>query len=181
MEWLKIYPIETSVSCFMVSRYLGGLPVTLYPNFCTRSVQDNLAQNLRLLKTVAQYPEIAKQVGRWIHISDSSTDYETSIKDPQCLPISLPSGTEPLVRRTIREGLPSIVKNTLLQSLFSNDIEQEKANLIDTLMSIRPVNPRLNNKFYAISNMGMQEQYISKFSNTKSIQKLAFHIWANEQ
>lgn len=146
MTWLQNHPIEASISCFMVSRYLGGLPITLYANFCTRSVQDNLSQNLRLLKTVIQYPAIAKQVGRWIHISSSSTDYEALIKDPQCLPISLPSGAEPLVRRTIREGLPSIVKNRLLQSLFSNNIEQEKAHLVETLMSIRPVNPRLLNK-----------------------------------
>lgn len=107
------------------------------------------------MKTVGQYKDIIQHVGKWLHLFFTSTDYDALITDSQCLPLSISPGAEPLVRRKIR-GFSNVVKNRLLQSLFSSSLEIEKANLVTYLMSIRPVNPRVLNKFYALSNHGLQ-------------------------
>ncbi|USL85442.1 MAG: RNA-dependent RNA polymerase [Ixodes ricinus orinovirus-like virus 1] len=178
--WLSTMPYQSSVACLLVSRYLGGLPVALYANFCTRAVQDNLSTNLHLIKTALMVPDVKEHIARWVNLAASSSDWEALIKDPQCLPVSIPPNPESLVRQTVKEGLPSIVRNRLIKSLFSHDTDAGKIKLIDTLMRIRPVNPRLLNKLYSLSNLGLQEHYLGKFSNTRSIQKLAFATWADE-
>lgn len=45
---------------------------------------------------------------------------------------------------------------------------------------MRPFNPRLANKMYTLSNFGLQEKYISKFSGARSIQQDTLTAWANE-
>lgn len=68
-----------------------------------------------------------------------------------------------------------------VKSVFSMEVDIAKELLVQDLSRIRPVNPRLLNKLYALSNLGLQERYIGKYSKTRSIQQLAFRTWASEE
>ncbi|CAG9822114.1 unnamed protein product [Phaedon cochleariae] len=167
----------------MVSRYLGGMPISLYANFCTRAVQDMLSTNLRLLKTSERYPDVYKWVSAWSNMRfQNPVDYESLIKDPQCLPLRYVARPENILKREVQKGVSTMVINCVIKALFCQEMEQEKATLIEDLMCISPVDPRLLNKLYSLlSNPGLQEKYLGKFSNTRSIQQVAFKRWTNEK
>lgn len=68
-----------------------------------------------------------------------------------------------------------------MQVFFSADSETEKDALLTDLSNIKPTNPRLLNKIYSCSSLGVQEKIISKFSNARSIQRVALTDWVSEQ
>lgn len=70
--------------------------------------------------------------------------------------------------------------NEEIKPLFTNVAEREHESLVNDLMSIRPCNPRLMNKLYSLSNIGLQEKWVSKFASTRSIQQTAFNRWSSE-
>nr|WPR17567.1 MAG: RNA-dependent RNA polymerase [Beetle nyamivirus] len=181
MTWLRLRPIEVNASCLLVTRMLGGLPIELYSQFCTRAVQDLLSTNMHLIKTAQGLSGMSAALSIWICMRKSShPDYETLIKDPQSLPLLIPTQPENILRREIKKGVPDLVKNNLLKALFTQNMDLAKDQLIHTLMKIRPVNPRLLNKLFALSNPGLQLSYLGRFSNTRSIQRVAFSRWTNE-
>lgn len=57
---------------------------------------------------------------------------------------------------------------------------QAQDTLVKDLSRIEPCNPRLLNKMYALSNVGLQERWLGKFANTRSIQQIAFKQWSSE-
>lgn len=64
--------------------------------------------------------------------------------------------------------------------MFSSSVAESETKLISDLCSVVPFNPRLLNKLYALSNVGLREKYLGKFINTSSIQHLAVNVWADE-
>lgn len=80
----------------------------------------------------------------------------------------------------IREHLPQIIKNRAVRNLFDIKANQQKQLLLGDLVRMHPFNPRLVNKLYSLSNFGLQEKYISKFSGARSIQQATISKWKNE-
>lgn len=82
-----------------------------------------------------------------------------------------PLQSEHYLRDTIKNYLLNLIQNKSVKNLFSFDANDAKQDLIRDLTNTKPFNPRLTNKLYSLSNFGLQEKYISKFSGTRSIQQ----------
>jgi len=74
----------------------------------------------------------------------------------------------------------NIVINKDIRCLFTVETQTEQASLVADLIKIKPCNPRLLSKLYALSNIGLQEKWAGKFANTRSIQQTAFKKWSSE-
>lgn len=181
MSYLYKRPLENSICLLLIGRILGGLPIVNYSNFCTRAVQDNLTSTLHLVRTMLGEPNLCKHVLSVLCIKrQRRPDFETLVKDPQSLPLDLPMQPENYLKDKIKSGLSTYIKNRDVLPLFSLDSGDKKDQLLDDLSRITPTNPRLLNKIYSCSSLGIQEKVIAKFSNTRSIQRIATQTWVDE-
>lgn len=181
MSFLQRRPIENTSCMLMVGRVLGGLPVVIYPQFSTRAVQDVLTANLHLIKTMCEFPTMSRYVSSLVSVKgQSNPDFETLVKDPQSLPIDMPIQPENYLKDKVRDGLSTYIKNRDVLPLFTLDSEEKKRQILTDLSNITPTNPRLLNKIYSCSSLGIQEKVTAKFSNTRSIQRVATQTWVNE-
>lgn len=165
----------------MIGRVLGGLPIVIYPQFSTRAVQDVLTANLHLIRTMCEHPTMSRYAHSLVSIrGQQNPDIETLVKDPQSLPIDMPIQPENYLKDRVKEGLSGYIRNRDVLSLFTLDSEVKKRQLLTDLSNIVPTNPRLLNKIYSCSSLGIQEKVIAKFSNTRSIQRVATQTWVDE-
>lgn len=165
---------------FLVTCCLGGYPITICSQFCTRAVQDVLSSNLHLVKTAASDRILGPHIARLVILECGKQDFLSLIKDPQSLPLNLPIQPENYLRREIKRGLTDFIVNRDVKALFSADVTRAQDALVRDLSHIEPCNPRLLNKMYALSNVGLQERWLGKFANTRSIQQIAFKHWSSE-
>jgi len=107
-------------------------------------------------------------------------DFLSLIKDPQSIPLDIPMQPENYVRPEVRKGIIDFVINEDIRCLFSLNADQYQQDLVNDLANIKPCNPKLLNKLYALSNVGLQEKWTDMFANTRSIQQTAFKSWRNE-
>lgn len=170
---LKRYPVEYIMCLLTVPRTVGGWPITLFPNFCTRAVQDPLTCALHVKRTIMRSPRHREHILRIATTRMKQSDPTMLIKDPQSLPLVMPRQPENYLKNKIAEGLPAIIKNRELKPLFDPSVEEKKKQLVGDLMAIVPCNPKLLSKIMTLSNIGKQEALISKFSSTRSIQAVA--------
>ncbi|KAJ8736970.1 hypothetical protein PYW07_000241 [Mythimna separata] len=177
---LRRYPVEYIVCLLSVPRTLGGWPITLFPNFCTRAVQDPLTSALHVVRTLMKSPRHREHILRIATTRMKKSNPTMLIKDPQSLPLVMPRQPENYLKNKIAEGLPSIIKNKELKPLFSPEVASHKDQLVGDLMAIRPCNPKLISKIMTLSNIGKQEALVSKFSSTRSIQAIACREWSSE-
>lgn len=177
---LRRYPVEYIVCLLSVPRSLGGWPITLFPNFCTRSVQDPLTCALHLARTLMKSPRHREHIARVATTRMKNSDPAMLIKDPQSIPLLLPRQPENYLKNKIAEGLPVLIKNKELKPLFAPEVSDKKKQLVEDLMRIVPCNPKLISKIMTLSNIGKQEALVSKFSSTRSIQAVACREWSSE-
>ncbi|KAK9877807.1 hypothetical protein WA026_019487 [Henosepilachna vigintioctopunctata] len=78
------------------------------------------------------------------------------------------------------EGIQDVVRNKVVKAMFEASVDDQKMKLIETLSSMEPLNPRLANEIYSLSNPGLQEKFVSKYANTRSIQRMACSTWVSE-
>ena len=102
------------------------------------------------------------------------------MKDPSSLPLAISMVPEHKIRDMVRVHLPSLIKNKAVKNLFDFKAEDQKKLLTNDLVGMRLFNPRLVNKLYSLSNFGLQEKYLSKFSGARSIQQATISAWKNE-
>lgn len=180
MSFLQRRPIENTSCMLMIGRVLGGLPVIIYPQFSTRAVQDVLTANLHLIRTMCEHPTMSRYAQSLLSIrGQQNPDFETLVKDLQSLPIDMPIQPENYLKDRVKEGLSGYIKNRDVLPLFTLDSEVKKRQLLTDLSNITPTNPRLLNKIYSCSSLGIQEKVIAKFSNTRSIQRVATQTWVH--
>lgn len=181
MFFLHRQPIENTSCVLMIGRVLGGLPIVIYPQFCTSAVQDVLSSNLHLVKTMCDNPVMSRFARSLMSIQGQrNLDFETLVKDPQSLPIDMPIQPENYLKDKVKEGLSGYIRNKSVLPLFTLDSETKKKQILTDLSNIIPTNPRLLNKIYSCSSLGIQEKVIAKFSNTRSIQRVATQTWVDE-
>lgn len=179
--WLRDRPEGFSLVMATVSRTLGGLPVTSYPNFCMRAVQDQLTSGLHWLRTLLRDTYTCDAVNTLVSLTrKNNPDFETLIKDPASLPLVGPLQSEHYLKDKVKQYLPNLIKNRSVKNLFDFNANEEKTRLVKDLISMTPFNPRLANKLYSLSNFGLQEKYLSKFSGARSIQQATLTAWTNE-
>lgn len=76
--------------------------------------------------------------------------------------------------------MADFIVNKEIKPLFNLDADREQEILVKDLSSIKLCNPRLFNKLYSLSNIGLQEKWAGMFANTRSIQQTAFKRWSSE-
>lgn len=104
--WMHTVPLEQAAMSVCVSRILGGLPISLFSQFCTRAVQDPLSSNISLLKTIANTQGSNCYVMTWATLDrKQNPKFESLVKDPCSLPLFLPQQPEALIREVIEQGL----------------------------------------------------------------------------
>lgn len=181
MPWLREKSLGHSIVLATNTRTLGGFPVTSYPNFCMRAVQDPLTTGLHWLRTLLSRGATGSAAEELVVMTRKARmDYESLVKDPTSLPLATPLQPEHYLRDMIKTHLPNLIKNKAVKNLFDITAEEQKERLISTLTRVKPFNPRLANKLYSLSNFGLQEKYISKFTGARSIQQATITAWENE-
>lgn len=181
MSFLQRKPIENTSCMLMIGRVLGGLPIVIYPQFSTRAVQGVLTANLHLIRTMCEHPTMSRYAHSLVSVrGQSNPDFETLVKDPQSLPIDMPIQPENYLKDKVKEGLSGYIRNKDVLPLFTLDSETKKRQLLTDLSNIVPTKPRLLNKIYSCSSLGIEEKVIAKFSNTRSIQRVATQTWVDE-
>ncbi len=112
-------------------------------------------------------------------------DYLSLIKDPVSLPLRMPPQPENHLRDQVKIGLINFIKNKAVKNLFLSTRDINEKELVENLLKIRTpndaVNPKLLNLLFTLSNHGLKEKLLGKFSNTRSIQQVALSEWSNEQ
>ncbi|QPB73978.1 RdRp [Hymenopteran orino-related virus OKIAV85] len=181
LPWLRTAPWEKTCCILLLTRTLGGFPITIYSQFCTRAVQDVLSSNLHLVRTALHDAILGKHMRTTVNLDiTGKRDFLSLIKDPQSLPLHMPIQPENYVKREVKKGLTDFIVNKDVKELFSLQTDMAQDALVQDLVSITPCNPKLLNKIYALSNIGLQERWLGKFSNTRSIQQTAFSSWSDE-
>lgn len=181
-EWMLEEPWEYTCCLLMVTRSLGGYPITIYSQFCIRAVQDVLSTNLHLIETIREDAILSKYISRAVNLDiDGRKDFLSLIKDPQSIPLNIPVQPENCIKREVKKGLETFIVNENVKKIFSLEAIQEQKALIKDLSNIEPCNPKLLNKLYALSNIGLQERWAGMFANTRSIQQLAFKNWSDKK
>lgn len=91
MPWLREKSLGHSIVLSTNTRTLGGFPVTSYPNFCMRAVQDSLTTGLHWLRTLINRGSTCLAAEEMVHlIRKGRVDYESLVKDPTSLPLAPP-------------------------------------------------------------------------------------------
>lgn len=155
-------PWEYTCCLLLITRSLGGYPITIYSQFCTRAVQDVLSTNLHLVRTALRDPLLKHHMARVVNIDPGKKDFLSLVKDPQSLPLRLPVQPENYIKREVRSGLTTFIINKTVLPLFIEEASSSQEVLIRDLASIRPCNPKLLNKLYSLSNVGLQENFCTK-------------------
>lgn len=88
------------------------------------------------------------------------------------MPVVAPFQSERYLKDMIRNYLPNIIRNKSVKNLFDFAAEEQKRILITDLINTQQFNPRLANKMYTLSNFGLQEKYLSKFTGARLIIRL---------
>ncbi|CAH2236869.1 jg23225 [Pararge aegeria aegeria] len=131
---LERYPVEYITSLLSTSRVMGGFPVTLFANFCTRAVQDPLTSQLCLIKTFMASPRHRPHILRVATTLMKHTDPKMLIQDPLSLPINMPRQPENYIKDMITVGVPSLIKNKELLPLFGPEVGIRREELLTGLM-----------------------------------------------
>jgi hypothetical protein len=179
--WIKNQPHEHKAMFLSVTRTLGGLPISIYPQFCARAVQDPLSTGISLLKTIYKDTAARNYILCVATLRcKNQVNYESLVKDPSSLPLYLPTQSESFIRSEVDKGLTQYITNKKVLELFTSADEASKQSFIATLMDIKPIHPKLMNHLYGLSLFGMQEKMAGKFASTRSIMKVAFKEWSSE-
>lgn len=147
MPWLREKTLGHSIVLATTSRSLGGFPVTSYPNFCMRAIQDPLTTGLHWLRTLLSRGATCGAAEELVHlVKKGRVEYESLVKDPTSLPLATPLQPEHYLRDMIKVHLPNIIKNKAVKNLFDISAEEQRSKLISTLTRVNPFNHRLANK-----------------------------------
>lgn len=110
--WMLEEPWEYTCCLLMVTRSLGGYPVTIYSQFCTRAVQDVLSTNLHLIKIIRADTILGKHISRVVNLDiDGRKDFLSLIKDLQSIPLNIPVQPENYIKRGVKRGLETFIVN----------------------------------------------------------------------
>lgn len=113
----------------MVGRVLGGLPIVIYPQFCTRAVQDVLSTNIHLIRTMCEHPILSRYTHSPVSVrGQRNPDFETLVKDPQSLPIDMPIQPENYLKDKVKEGLSGNIRNKAVLPCSLSTVRTRNAN-----------------------------------------------------
>lgn len=116
----------------------------LFPQFALRATQDTLSLGLSLMKHLLSQPLFRAEVYSLLDIvKPLRIDHVQLIKDPGSIPLNIPPQPENMFRRKLKEGLPLIIQNKNLASVFSTQADKEEESLKRDLLAIQPLNPKL--------------------------------------
>lgn len=173
----KIYHGDAAYLQVLLSmtRIIGGFPIANYSSFCIRGNPDPLTENISYIKYLW---ENVTNLRPWIRAllrlePTTYRDIVLLIQDPVCLSLKIPNRSENYLRETLRKTVKDSSCNIMIQALFSSTAQDQKQKLVNDLSLISPRNPRVLNCLYNLSNVGLQERMIGRFSSPLTIVQLA--------
>nr|WPV74308.1 MAG: RNA-dependent RNA polymerase [Drosophila Inveresk nyamivirus] len=155
-------------------RVAGGLPITQYHEYVVRGVQDPLTHYYSFMKYLwNRVPEQKTAIQALRLRIDSNFNYLLLIKDPLSLPIKSPLQPENVLKNTVKDYLITSVTNENIKQMMALSNPETEQEMVNTLLSIRPLNTRICNQIFSFSNLALIEKIIGRFSSTQSISNLA--------
>lgn len=158
----------------------GGLPLSSYYNHCVRGHDDPITTWLSVMGTMRKhFPPIASRlikIWQMLPVQVPSTPEERLrlYEDPYSLPIrSLPSANYEIKELTLQLLQSDYVTNPVVKKLFDSSFSEDKMDLVSKLDTMVPCYPQLGNVLLKNSNAGIGEAMQSKFTQTKTIERVA--------
>nr|WPV62296.1 MAG: RNA-dependent RNA polymerase [Usmuvirus newyorkense] len=155
---------------------LGGYPVMSPVDYMARGHSDPVTAGLISMRILAQYfPTISKLLSYLTSEPPFSKriDFKYLILDPTAINWDLPTPPTTLMKDIVSSEFTSVCQNRQMNLLFNAASKSEEQSLIDTLIKIRPVAPRVLNEIYRNSPSGAREGMLATVSHVKTIRSMA--------
>lgn len=147
----------------------GGLPLQ---TFFVRGENDILSVSMSLLRhcTNHHYPDLSPLILQLLHLQiDRPEDKSLLISDPYALPVVAPPRPSTVLKNILRNALPNWVKNPDLLQLLSVQANNDKRDLVDTLLSCRPYYGKLITMIWECTPFYLIEEILSKFMQSSTV------------
>lgn len=173
-----------SMLCGLVPSNLGGFPVSCLAEFLYRGHSDPLSSSLGSLVMFEHIPIVKKYVLylsstllvrdlRDNNSSEANRERETLIRDPYSVPLRSIPGAFIRTTELISETLSKITQNTMLRPIvkISTD-KKEEQKLLASLLSSKPVNPKVLHEIHKCSVFGVAAAMSRRFTDTRTIRRI---------
>lgn len=165
-QW--IYCTLILPSCF------GGYPVGLPSHYFYKNGSDPLTQALAGLKILSsnKYASHLLYKVQEGYLLDYQCDPLNLLLDPYCLPLKIPTLPSTTVSRATLASMSSFTNNRDVSELIQPDSDQSNESLIQSLLSMNPLNPVVAHDILDCSAYGIKDTIERMFVNTRSIQSI---------
>lgn len=183
----KLTPLQIAgLLCW--PQVLGGPGALPLQTFFVRGENDMLAVAISLLRFMLtsrdqSVNELATSILNQ-KILDQP-DKKQFLSDPYAIPIMNPIRPQTVMKRLIKDHMLKWVKNQDLRLLLSNKGQKDEAALIETLISMKPMCPKLMTALYENSPFYLIQELISKFMMSTTVymffQKGQYNVLSSSQ
>ncbi|UHM27681.1 MAG: RNA-dependent RNA polymerase [Fushun monolepta lauta xinmovirus 2] len=169
-------PIDLNIatSTLLWPSIFGGLPVSTLANHSIRGMDDSLTiwvSIYRIIRVINK--QLFNVILRTVRFSEKSDkDYQGLIQDIYSLNITRIQTASLAAREIVRESLNRFATNPEITKILNIDVS-EKEELIELLISIRPLFLPLSHELLKNSNIGMVYNLQNKLTNVQTIVKIS--------
>lgn len=161
------------IGLLCVPACFGGLSVSLLSDFMYRGKLDDVSDSVGWLMYLAKNdPPVFRCVSRLVDLSPAPRrDLDLLVMNPFALNLDVPMTAENVIRRRVKEDLPSIVQTSEIQRLFSPESNDQRRVLIDDLLRIEPFNPGIAAHLYKLSNIALTDKIVGQYSSSRTVRQ----------
>jgi hypothetical protein len=158
---------------------LGGLPVSTLTAFVYKGGADPLTAEIMSLKILSKSKLDGKIYRRMLGQLKDDSLYESSpnimnlISDPYSVPFRRYRAPKEAVRQSTLDQILPTIRNQAVKEMINVSLGDFAQYLEEFFQTAEPVYPLPLHDLYAESPMGLTEEFKAKFTNTRSIQKIA--------
>ncbi|UHM27656.1 MAG: RNA-dependent RNA polymerase [Fushun ischnura senegalensis lispivirus 1] len=153
----------------------GGYPTLSPLNIMYRGHPDPVVNDVEwLMELINQYQWPARAL-QWAYSGQGfspSCNNLLLIQDPTSLNFNLPSSPITLTRKMLEDTVSSFSRNNDIKLLLSFINKKEEADLVDYLMSTRPLSPRILNEIYRHTTIGAARAFLNIFVEMRTTKNM---------
>jgi len=165
----------------LVPQNLGGLPISTLAEFMYRGHSDPLSSSLGSVSIFNSIPIVRKFLAcleqeRFVSLTYDGEELDIArlIRDPFSIPLrQVSQGATLSTARNVRELLRTCTRNKLLTPIvnLSADTTEER-RLIDSLLTTKPINPKVLHEIHKLSVFGLSGAIALRFTNTRTLRRM---------
>lgn len=170
----------------LIPSNLGGLPVSCFAEFLYRGHSDPLSSSLGSLDVLRSIPIVDKflyclQSTNFVGIEDHQSALGNRqsrarfrlVRDPYSIPLKASKGAVERTSEHVLETLHQITRNKLLRPIvkLATDSSGED-ELIQNLLEIRPVSPKILYEIHKASVYGVGKAISKRFTDTRTLRRI---------